>query len=703
MLLVGTQEQALGQSQWTTNGNNINNTNTGNVGVGTSTPAGTLTVNASNIDYTNTGGAGAHVLLTNPSASGGQNVLASFINGTLQGKWRNDFAGNINYVSGAGGHYFFTGGDYPSGAVRMSILNNGNVGIGTNTPSYRLHITGNNTTAGGFPVIKLQNTQTGGHSYWLYSGALNNAGDFGLYDETDNVYRLYVKGSSGNVGIGTYAPRSALDVAGGESYATIGVSGSLGSGAILSGSTGSTFLSNNVYLNAAANQFKVVDPTKISAGLQLAGRDVYFRSFSAATTPLHTELLFINGTSGNVGIGTITPAYKLDMVGSLNASGGLCMAGDCKSSWSQVGGTSQWTTSGTTIYYNSGSVGIGTTTPLSKFDVWGGTYFGTVDGAQLSATDSSPVAQNVGGSISFVGKFNTAGNYAGFARISGVKENATSGHYGGALVFQVRANGGNQTEYMRINSVGNVGIGTTSPAAKLDVAGAVTLSTNTSFPGPTMTSALLYHAGTTGLTMYGAGSTHDFLLANKNGADVLAIPTGTTNAYFTGNVGIGTTTPSEMLDVVGNVNATGTITGGNIVAKYQDVAEWVPARQQMSAGTVVVLDTEQSNQVTTSKQSYDTRVAGVVSAQPGVILGEAGENKAMIATTGRVKVKVDATRSPIKLGDLLVTSDREGMAMKSEPLMIQGRPFHSPGTLIGKALEPLEKGTGEILVLLSLQ
>jgi hypothetical protein len=36
-------------------------------------------------------------------------------------------------------------------------------------------------------------------------------------------------------------------------------------------------------------------------------------------------------------------------------------------------------------------------------------------------------------------------------------------------------------------------------------------------------------------------------------------------------------------------------------------------------------------------------------------------------------------------------------------MMINGRPFHSPGTLIGKALEPLEKGTGEILVLLSLQ
>jgi hypothetical protein len=41
--------------------------------------------------------------------------------------------------------------------------------------------------------------------------------------------------------------------------------------------------------------------------------------------------------------------------------------------------------------------------------------------------------------------------------------------------------------------------------------------------------------------------------------------------------------------------------------------------------------------------------------------------------------------------------------MKSQPVMIQGRPFHSPGTLVGKALEPLEKGTEEILVLLSLQ
>ena len=74
-----------------------------------------------------------------------------------------------------------------------------------------------------------------------------------------------------------------------------------------------------------------------------------------------------------------------------------------------------------------------------------------------------------------------------------------------------------------------------------------------------------------------------------------------------------------------------------------------------------------------------------------------------MATTGRVKVRVDATRAPIKVGDLLVTSDVPGTAMKSEPIVVGGRKMHAPGTIIGKALEPLESGTGEILVLLCLQ
>jgi hypothetical protein len=166
-----------------------------------------------------------------------------------------------------------------------------------------------------------------------------------------------------------------------------------------------------------------------------------------------------------------------------------------------------------------------------------------------------------------------------------------------------------------------------------------------------------------------------------------------------GNVGIGTTNPLVKLDVAGDLQVS-----GNIAAKYQDVAEWVPTRTPLSAGTVVSLDAAWRNAVVPSARAYDTHVAGVVSAQPGVILGESGAGKALVATTGRVKVKVDATRHPIKIGDLLVTSAKSGRAMKSKPINIGGGTrLHRPGTIIGKALEPLAQGRGEILVLLSLQ
>jgi hypothetical protein len=172
-----------------------------------------------------------------------------------------------------------------------------------------------------------------------------------------------------------------------------------------------------------------------------------------------------------------------------------------------------------------------------------------------------------------------------------------------------------------------------------------------------------------------------------------------------GALGIGTLTPNPAvkLDVVGDANFSGTVTGGNIQAKYQDVAEWVPSESDLAAGTVVVLSQERTNTVTVATSAYDTTVAGVISAQPGLSLGEPGPNKELVATTGRVKVRVDATAGPIRIGDLLVTSGTPGMAMKSEAMQINGRTFHQPGTIIGKALEPLAGGKGEILVLLSMQ
>jgi len=158
------------------------------------------------------------------------------------------------------------------------------------------------------------------------------------------------------------------------------------------------------------------------------------------------------------------------------------------------------------------------------------------------------------------------------------------------------------------------------------------------------------------------------------------------------------------VNVPGSVTVGGTLTATQVIgAVYQDVAEWVPATTHMAPGTVVVLNREHNNEVMPSASAYDTAVAGVVSAQPGLILGVGSDSKAQIATTGRVKVHVDATAAPIARGDLLVTGNKPGTAMKSQPVDLGGVPIHRPGTVIGKALEPLQGGEGEILVLLSLQ
>jgi hypothetical protein len=249
------------------------------------------------------------------------------------------------------------------------------------------------------------------------------------------------------------------------------------------------------------------------------------------------------------------------------------------------------------------------------------------------------------------------------------------------------------TDAMTLTSAGNVGIGTTTPASNLQIG---TLTTVAS-AAPTTLSLGASHSNAAGanlkLKLYDDGvAVNTYGIGVSAGSMDFGVHLNAMYKWYAGGVNKMTLTSNGDLSV-----------SGSFAAKYQDVAEWVDSSQELVAGTVVVVDSSRSNHVIAATQSYDSRIAGVISLQPGLTLGEEAEGRVLVATTGRVRVKVDATEGAIQIGDLLVTSNREGFAMKSFPVDVGGVRMHRPGTLIGKALEPLTSGTGQILVLLSLQ
>ena len=238
---------------------------------------------------------------------------------------------------------------------------------------------------------------------------------------------------------------------------------------------------------------------------------------------------------------------------------------------------------------------------------------------------------------------------------------------------------------------GRVGIGTNSPAAPLHVGTSVAANAKLlqiGEPG---------FADGYGVVLRGDPTTGVFTLNGLNAGVETSIPIMSWTRQ-SGWVGIGTSSPLAAFHVTGDARI-----DGNIAAKYQDVAEWVEAIDPLTAGSVVIIDPSTRNHVTAASAPYDTRVAGVVSPRPGLLLGEEGPNKVKVAQSGRLKVRVDAGYGAVAIGDLLVTSPTRGFAMRSEPVSVGGTSIHRPGTLLGKALEPLADGQGEIMVLLTLQ
>jgi hypothetical protein len=196
--------------------------------------------------------------------------------------------GTVGYLA-----KFITATDLGNSSV---VDQNGNIGIGTPAPSYKLHLAGHTTSD--WPIIKLQNLDSGGHSYWLYGGAKGIPGNFGIYDETAQAYRFYLNGN-GNVGIGTTALSSArltldgqdaLTAQGYEPFLTLYDLNSTGSHRIQSAHGDLNFFQGTV--------------VPIGGG-------------GLGTTTTYTPRMVIKD-GGNVGIGTATPepAAKLHVAGS---------------------------------------------------------------------------------------------------------------------------------------------------------------------------------------------------------------------------------------------------------------------------------------------------------------------------------------------------------------------------------------------------
>ena len=606
-------------AQWTTpdGSGNISNTNSGNVGVKTTTPEFPLQVNNSSSNilgmaYTgtlsSTSGAGIQSLTTaTPSAAdqrlgfytfGVRNAGTSYNPVAIQG-----FSSEAWTLNSAQGGYL-TFATTPNGSAtrteRLRIDHNGNVGIGTTTPN-------------GLLTLRVPS----GDVIQSFQNAGNSTG------ELDIRYKFE------------------------SSQHRIGWTDGLGNW-------------------------------------------LFYSQFASSNTNS------VGFFPGKVGVANANPLYAVDVVGSVNASTSLCIAGDCKTAWSQVGGggSSQWTTAAPNIYFNTGNVGIGTSTPTQKLEISGAALVPTIYGS--SAASGVLTLQST--SSATKGAINIGVDQTTTTNI------AQSGTTGNKLIVA--------TDRLIVNNAGVRVNGATDysdlSVTKLNITNPDALQFRTTNPNIISNGSILFSVQNVG------GDNVRFNVQNNSISNAFVIDSSSATparlfdvrdfgvSKFTitgsGNVGIGTTAPASKLHVAGSVTV-----DGNIAAKYQDVAEWVESSQPLTAGTVVILDPDKDNQVLASTQSYDTRVAGVISLQPGITLGDRGEGRVLVAATGRVKVKVDASNGPIKIGDLLVTSDKEGVAMKSVPVELSGVRMHRPGTLIGKALQPLAQGTGEILVLLSLQ
>ena len=471
-------------------------TSSGNVGIGETSPLGKLHIKGSDTGATASAQGNSLVL---EDSENGLSILSStagagYIN---FGDSDNNNVGMIIYGHSSNSMDFWT-----NAGKKMTINSSGNVGIGTASPtsiaSGYTSVTTNGTNGGGL-VMQVNGTATG----YLYteSGALvltNTSGVIQFYNTGSERMRI---DSTGNVGIGTTATSLArLNVydttAGQGASRVVDISNSIDaniniwlsqSGAstkyaeIASYSTIPLVLNNtsggNVGIGETSPDFKLhVKDTQTSdtAKLQLRlegnsgnyydlGRNYQTGFFEIQGNQTGYNNIILAPDSGNVGIGTASPGYKLDVTNvgadAINVNASNDFTGI---RWSSNQHTYSWRVGSDNFFiYDvvnsaqrvtlnaSGNVGIGTTNPQY---------------AKLQVNDSIRIDDDAAGAGSDT-------------HLSG--PNLYLGSTNGGATFQYNASygldlwqystGGSWTQRVRFTRDGNVGIGTTSPNAKLSI------------------------------------------------------------------------------------------------------------------------------------------------------------------------------------------------------------------------------------------
>jgi hypothetical protein len=149
----------------------------------------------------------------------------------------------------------------------------------------------------------------------------------------------------------------------------------------------------------------------------------------------------------------------------------------------------------------------------------------------------------------------------------------------------------------------------------------------------------------------------------------------------------------------GEVRADGAFRGASFNTGSADVAERINTSEWVEAGNVVEIDPDHPGFFRKSTGTYSRRVAGIISEEPGVILGnnsgsqeEWDDSRPALALAGRVRVLASVENGPIRVGDLLTSSSEPGVAMRAtDPEAIMG-------AVVGKAMEELAEGTAKIMV-----